>query len=289
LYYPPCNTPKSAIYRDLAIIGCTRFLFKRLIYHFHAAGISESIPKLHPIERWLALKILMKPDMTITSSPYNPEDGVFLKCKNNKIIPLGIPDEIPCRQQTIALQSGTLEILFLGLLNGTKGEGYLVEAISILNLKGLRVHVRIAGTFESQEYRTLFFNKVNDLGISNQVSYLGVVTGQAKLNAFAASDLLCFPSFFESESFGVVLLEAMQAGIPIVASRWRGIQSAIEDGENGYLVNPKDAEDLAEKIERFFSNPKLIYELGLNGRKLYENKYRLEHHIKALNNAFLDH
>jgi len=65
----------------------------------------------------------------------------------------------------------------------------------------------------------------------------------------------CFPTFFESETFGVVLLEAMQFSLPIVATRWRGIPSIITDGDNGFLVDPKDPIGLSEKLETLLRDP----------------------------------
>ena len=250
LYYPPSNAPKISVFRDLIFLFFTRFFFKKIIFHFHAAGISEFIETQNFFIKKIAVFILQKPVLGISSSPYNPPDALYLKAKKQAIIPLGIPNVIDNGNlQFKKRENGVLNILFVGLLNSTKGEGYLVEAIANLKLKGYTINLRIAGKFETEDYRKEFFQKVKMYNLVKNVDYLGVITGDIKKKTFLDTDLFCFPSFFISESFGIVLLEAMMYKLPIIATRWRGIQSIVEEGKNGYLVDIKNAGQLEEKIE----------------------------------------
>jgi glycosyltransferase involved in cell wall biosynthesis len=288
IYYPPSNAPKISVFRDLIFLFFTRFLFDKIIFHFHAAGISEFIETQNLFIKKIAVFILQKPDLGISSSPYNPPDGIYLKAKEQAIIPLGIPNVVDdATLQCKKRESGVLNILFVGLLNSTKGEGYLLEAVSNLKLKGYTINLRIAGNFETEDYRREFFHKVKTHNLEGNVHYLGVITGDIKKKAFLDTDLFCFPSFFVSESFGIVLLEAMMYKLPIIATRWRGIQSIVEEGKNGYLVDIKNAGQLEEKIEIFLKRTELLDVMGGYSRKLFLKNYTISSYIQNLEKEFI--
>ena len=79
--------------------------------------------------------------------------------------------------------------------------------------------------------------------------FLGTRTGTRQGRCFLDSDVFCYPTHFESETFGLVLLEAMQFELPIVATRWRGVPSSVEDGENGFLVPVRDPPRWPTRLE----------------------------------------
>ncbi len=88
-----------------------------------------------------------------------------------------------------------------------------------------------------------------------------MVTGDAKVELFRSVDIFCFPSHYASESFGVVLIEAMSFSLPIVATRWRGIPEVT--GEEGtFLVEVRDAAALAARLGELLHSPELRAEMG---------------------------
>lgn len=285
LYYPPSNSPKVSIYRDVIILLFTRFLFKKTIFHFHAAGISEELPFLNPLLRKISYLCFSRPDFAITSSRYNPKDAEFLKAKNILILPLGIPDV--AGNFLKKYNEKVLSILFVGLLNSTKGEEYILEAISILKNKGKNVLFQFAGKFENEKYKSYFFDKAKKLGVTENINYLGIITGNNKHEIFKASDIFCFPSFFVSESFGIVLLEAMQYQMPIIGSKWRGIQSIISENENGFLIDIKNSNQIANAIEFFIDNNEKLRIFGAESRRLFEEKFTLEKYLTKLEDVFI--
>lgn len=289
LYYPLSSAPKVALLRDVIILGMTRFLFKKIIFHFHAAGVSEELPKYNSrIIKTLCYNILKKPDIAITSSVYNPKDGEYLNARTIRVVPLGIPDENMDRCRTAYNYNKGLRILFVGLMNSTKGEGYLLDAIYKLKEQGIIVKLLLAGRFETQIYKNRFFDKVEKFGLSSYVEYLGVVSGPLKKKMFLNSDILCFPSFFNSESFGMVLLEAMMYQMPVIASRWRGIQSVVEEDKNGFLVDIKNSDDIALRIAQFHKDRILLKQMSEESRKIYESKYKIDRYIKQIEKVFLE-
>lgn len=280
LYYPPSNSPQVAIFRDVIILFFTRFLFKKVIFHFHAAGISEELLKYSKLKQKIIYAVLKKPDVSITSSEFNPPDGKFLQSKQECIIPLGIPEIVS--RDFEKKKNKIITLLFVGLLNSTKGEGYILEALKLLKEEGIEVNLNLAGKFENSEYKNSFFNKITEYKLTENVKYLGVITGDEKKNAFASADVFCFPSFFVAESFGIVLLEAMQFKLPIIATRWRGIQSIVKDSVNGYLVDIKNAEQISIAVKSFYYNRSLLKVMGEKSRLLYDDEYTINRYIQQI-------
>jgi glycosyltransferase involved in cell wall biosynthesis len=132
------------------------------------------------------------------------------------------------------------------------------------------------GKFESAEFEKKIYTKIREYGLEQNITFLGVLTGTKKFQAYGSSDIFCFPSFFEAESFPVVLLEASCFGLPIVSTWWRGIPSIVTDNENGYLVPIKSEGRVAEKLQVLVADASLREEMGKKSRGLYVKKYTLE-------------
>jgi len=117
------------------------------------------------------------------------------------------------------------------------------------------------------------------------VDYKGVVTGEDKKNMFLNADVFCFPSFFSSESFGIVMLEGMMYQMPIIASRWRGVQSVVNDGENGYLVDIKNASQIVTCISSLYDDRELLANMAKESRRLFVEKYELSKYLCKIEKA----
>ena len=113
----------------------------------------------------------------------------------------------------------------------------------------------------------------------------GAYTGKEKEKIFMDSDVFCFPSFFSSESFGIVLLEAMMYQMPVIATRWRGIQSVVDDGINGFLVDIKNADQISVALAKLYDDRTLLREMGMASRELFKEKYIEQIYIQNIENA----
>jgi glycosyltransferase involved in cell wall biosynthesis len=122
--------------------------------------------------------------------------------------------------------------------------------------------------------------------LSSYIEFLGVQTGVQKYQTFNEADIFCFPTFFEAETFGLVALEAMQFKLPVVATRWRGVPSVVEDQVSGFLVPPRDAKSMADKLEILINDQKLRENMGKQGRRIYLEKFTSEIHYQQLENVF---
>ena len=102
---------------------------------------------------------------------------------------------------------------------------------------------------------------------------MGKKYGTYKAEVFSKADIFAFPTY--NETFGLVLVEAMQFSLPVVSTFEGGIPDVVEDGETGFLVPQNDAVALAEKLELLIKDPVLRKEMGEMGREKYEAEFTL--------------
>lgn len=276
LYYPPSGPNKVPVMRDIILLCATRWLFSKVVFHFHAGGVSGFEQQLARPVRPFFRMAYSKPALSIRTAPQNPEDGDQLGAQRDVVIPNGIEDARPMVSRTIAKPGEPLVILFAGVLVESKGVRVLLEAFDLLLQKGVSARLEIMGKWNDDALRTWCteFIKSKDLGA--HVRFLGVLRDREKYERFAGCDVFCFPSYFEAESFGLVLVEAMQFGKPLVSTRWRGIPSVVEDGLNGYLVPVQDPQAVASRLFELAGDPALRARMGAEGERIFGERFTLE-------------
>ena len=167
-------------------------------------------------------------------------------------------------------QDGKLNILFVGRLEKRKGLRYLLEAYSKLKWEqpNIRLIVVGPGNPDKESYRILSSHNLQDVEFVGRVSYDDLP------RYYASSDIFCSPAT-GAESFGIVLLEAMAAGKPVVASDIEGFRGVMTEGEQGMFVPKKDSDALAKTLGNLAKDAELRNKLGAQGRRLAE-EYRWE-------------
>lgn len=286
LYYPPAGPNKIPMYRDFIILILTRWLFHKTIFHFHAGGTSELYDKLSRITRLLFRLAYFNADAAIRLSELTPCDGKILKAKREFIVPNGITDFCKRFKRDNTEHATIPEILYVGVLKESKGILTLLEACDILASKGMDFTVKMVGKFESELFEDSVKQRVLELSLETRVTFPGVLTGEEKFKAFSKADIFCFPTFFESEAFPLVLLEAMQFALPVISTQWRGVPSIVQDGISGYLLPIKESLAIAEKLEKLINNPSLARKMGERGREIYLNNYTIDKHRERMANVF---
>lgn len=188
-----------------------------------------------------------------------------------EIIPNGIRVDLYANAAPFPhLLDGKLNLLFVGRLEKRKGLKYLLSAFSRLkwDWPELRLIVVGPGKPDDDSYRIMSERNLQD------VVFVGRVSDQEKARYYKSAHVYCSPATGR-ESFGIVLLEAMAAGAPIVASAIEGYSSVIENEVDGLLVPPKDDAALADAIARLLKDPGLRSSLAARARCKVE-EYRWE-------------
>ncbi len=160
----------------------------------------------------------------------------------------------------IKSRNGIINILFSGELIERKGCKNLLLAFDKLLKKYDSIQLTIAGAGDELK---LLKNIAKNLSIENKVHFEGAVPHSKMLELMNSCDIFVLPSW--DEAFGVVYLEAMSFKKPVIGSIGEGISDIITDGENGLLVNPKDVENLVQKLESLISSESLRKRIGENG------------------------
>ena len=202
-----------------------------------------------------------------------------------EIIPNGIqvdnfgPDVRPFDH----LRDGKLNILFLGRLDKRKGLKYLLGAYSRLKWDWPETRLIIVGpgTPDMDSQHIIGERNLRD------VVFVGGVSEEDKARYFRTADVYCSPATGK-ESFGIVLLEAMASGTPIVASRIDGYSDVIRDGHDGVLVPHKNEAALANAIERLLQDQELRGSLSHNGLKSVQD-YRWERVAQRVMDHYVVH
>jgi len=158
-----------------------------------------------------------------------------------------VANGVPCRRPRPVRPAGEREwtIGTVALFRPRKGIEVLLEALAKLKRRGLPVRLRAVGQFETPEYEQEIKSLTEKLALADIVTWTGFTENVDE--ELARMDLFALPSLF-GEGLPMVVLEAMAAGVPVVASRVEGIPEAIRDGRDGLIVEPSDPQDLARAI-----------------------------------------
>jgi glycosyltransferase involved in cell wall biosynthesis len=173
-------------------------------------------------------------------------------------------------RQLYGISDDDLVILFVGPLDWAhhyRRVDLLLEAVRMIQEPNLHVFV-VGDGDRAGWYRDL----TEELGIESRVHFLGKLPHQDLPKVYAAVDIVVLPSQLQ-ESFGLVLIEAMACGKPVIASNLPGVRSVVSNGDDGLLVRPGDVDDLVEKMQMLLGDARHRREMGTRGHKKVEEKY----------------
>lgn len=172
----------------------------------------------------------------------------FEQIKNKiKVIPNGVNDYwIKNRYLNESLDSNCLKILFVGKLRENKNCGALIKACKLLKEQGVDFQLTIVGEGYLKE-------KLQEEAKGLKARFLGFISDKEQLlKVYRESNLLVVPSF--KESFGLIYVEAMTQGLPIIYTKGQGFDGNYEEGVVGFSVMPKEYEKIAEAIQKIKEN-----------------------------------
>ena len=157
-------------------------------------------------------------------------------------------------------------LLWVGRIAPIKGLDTLLDTVARLREAGRDMRLLVVGG-EADEptngHETSLRRRIAALGLGESVRFVGPQPQSVLPLYYAAADVTVLPSYYES--FGMVALEAMACGSPVIASRVGGLVTTVRDGVTGFLVPDGDVEALAERIETLVGDPELRWRLGREG------------------------
>ncbi|MHB8904034.1 MAG: glycosyltransferase family 4 protein, partial [Patescibacteria group bacterium] len=216
--------------------------------------------------------------------------GVDLKKFQAKLIPLKSDNKIEAYAKKIVnyvkdkfIRKNSLNLIFVGGLDKAhyfKGISILLNSLFLLEPKSWRLQIIGDGDMRS-EYETLSKN----LNLDDRVEFKGRLNDNDLIKAIQNSDLLILPSINNNEAFGIVLIEALACGVPVIASDLPGVRRVFTDKQEGLLFKTGDIQDLKNKLEFILKHEEERKKMALAARELAEKKYSLtalENNLKKI-------
>lgn len=178
-------------------------------------------------------------------------------------------------------------MIFVGGLDAPhyfKGVEILLQAIKRVDYEHFKVMIVGDG-----DLRPRYIKMSELLGLTDRVTFCGRVSDEMLPAHYAAADFHVLPSLTMGEAFGIVLLEAMATGKPVIASNLPGVRSVVDVGEDGFVSTPNDVDDLASKIRQMLDlNDDKRAAMGMSGRAKVERKYAWPQIIEKLEKTYKD-
>jgi glycosyltransferase involved in cell wall biosynthesis len=286
LYYPPAGPDLVPVVRDLVILISTRWMFQRVVFHFHAAGLGAFLGRASTILRFLARRAYGSPDLAIETAHGAPRDGAAIRAKRSIVVWCGVEDAAAEFDPHARSQHRRCTILFAGILREDKGVVDLIDACAILLNQSVDFECQLMGAPYSEQMQARLVARINEHGLAGHVRFVGVLTGPTKWQAYQDADIFCFPTFFASESFGLVAVEAMSFSLPVVATAWRGLADIVND-DVGIMVPIQDPVAISGALSALIHDPDRRVKLGEAGRRRYLELFTMKQFERKLGDALL--
>lgn len=251
----------------------------KVVLHWHSDILKQKISlKLYaPLQRWL----IGRADVIFGTSPVYLQESPFLQSDSlNKVcIPIGIDPVMPDSEivKAIRRKYDSKKIVFaLGRLVEYKGFEYLIEAAKYLS----NDYILLIGG--SGVLRQKLEKMIETNHLRSKVELLGRISDEDLPGYFGACDLYVMSSIWKTEAFGIVQIEAMSCGKPVVATKIEGsgVSWVNEDGVSGINVETENAEAIADAIVDILSEEKRYREFSQAAKERYETLFRKERMIE---------
>ena len=270
LVYITPNSKGGAFYKELVIVEMLKRMGCKVVAHFHNKGVSEWQHRWYNDKLYKAYFNNMK--VILLAKALYSDISKYADWKDIYLCPNGIPDV--CQGHVSVKHKNDIpHILFLSNLLESKGILVLLDALQILKNRGIAFVCDVVGGESAEINAERLSKEVTNRSLDDLVVYHGSKYNDEKNAILQSVDVLAFPTYFET--FGLVLLEAMQQGIPCVSTHEGGIPDIIDDGVTGFIVPKRQPEPLANKLEQLLADKALRKQMGIAGRKKYEKEFTL--------------
>ena len=222
-----------------------------------AASLDLFISRMNPILKGYLLAVLKSCDGLLPQTKALAGELTNLGCQNVHYLPGCRPIQLSGAGKK--QKDDIFRLIYLGHITRRKGILFLMQAMSQLaNTENKKIICDFYGPIH-EEILEEFYEQLSFLP---SVFYRGQVEPGSSIELIAGYDALVLPTYFDTEGHPGVIIEAMQAGIPVISTRIRSLPELVTDGENGLLVPPQDAVSLAKAIQALSSDQELTERMG---------------------------
>lgn len=248
---------------------------RRFVATYHSDIVRQRV--LGALYRPVLQQVLRATDLIAVSNPVYIQDSPFLRRHADKcrVIHFGVDPARFALTPALVEQAaswrnrfpGQTLILFVGRLRHYKGVNVLIEAMQ--NVAGAQALIVGVGPMEAA-----WRQQAVDAGMADRITFLGELSDAEVLALFHAADLFVLPSTNRAETFGIVQIEAMACGLPVVCTELgTGTSYVNQHGVTGLVAPPNDPAALAAALNRLSGDPELRRVLGSAGRQRVESQF----------------
>ena len=243
------HTPRSA----LIAARVSQKLGTPWVYHVHSPTARDSSRLwINRVNDWVERWSLRNCSKIVTVSRSLRRELIKRGISRQRLvcIPNGVPALTPIDLSS-RISSDTWNLGMIALFRPRKGLEVLLEAVRRLPENSPKIHVRVIGGFETEEYRKAMLQLVDQYKLNDRITFTGFTNDIGK--ALADLDGMILPSLY-GEGMPMVVLEALSAGVPVIATKVEGTPEVVRDCVEGYLAEPRDPQSLMESISKFTSS-----------------------------------
>ena len=230
-----------------------------------AAKVTKKIICVSEHDKELALRFRVAPEQKLVVIHNGMEPSLYINADGSKV------------RFELGLKEDEILIAMVARFVPQKDHDTLLQSLSLL--PGRKFKAALVGGGEREAF---FRKKVGELGLGDNVIFLGERRDVPQI--LAASDIFVLSSNWEGLPRSII--EAMMAGLPVVATRVGGVPELVEDGVTGFLVPPKDPDALAEALQRLIADPELRLRMGQAGRKKALKEFTLDRMLRETERAY---
>lgn len=282
LYYLPASANRTPVIRDIIYLSCVRWCFPKTVFHYHAGGLPQFLETIGMTGK-MARRVYSNADLSIDVIETSPPTGSYFESKANMAVRNGVSvTQVAIERRDQA----SFQALYVGVLNEGKGLRDIVETATILLGRGYKFEFKIVGEWISNEFKSEMSELITSRELTNNFIFTGSLTGDEKWQTYADADVFFFPSHYEAETFGMVLVEAMAFGLPSVTTNWRGIPLVVEGGDCSILCDVKSPHQYADALEGLLLNKSKRDSMGHAARAHYEKNYTKDRFVTSMEAVF---
>jgi glycosyltransferase involved in cell wall biosynthesis len=270
IFFLTCS--RFSLVADALMIAALRSFGCPVILYLHGRGYRELARQSrtnHRLLQWIFGEASHV--VTLTPSLHDDISALVDKARVSSV-PNAIPTLPPPNRNNAR---DRVTALFLSNFERAKGALDVVAAAHRLVHLRDRMRVVLAGGVNDPAFHDEVRKAIEARGMQDFVELRGPVYGDDKLRLLADSDIFLFPTYYPFETFGLVNLEAMRAGLAVISTRVGGIPDVVVDGVTGYLIDPRDEAALARHLQQLVEDSRLRTTLGEQGRRRFETHYTL--------------
>lgn len=283
LVYIPNSQTTVGYLRDAGFIVISKLLGSRVICHLRGGNFRNWYQSTSTLMRGFIcaihslvdVQIVLGSKLRLLFEGLVPDDKIF-------VVPNG--RDFP---QVMGPHSGTekVRVLYLANFFRTKGIMETLQSIPILDgsISG-KAEFLFAGQMQGEVEHEIKSFCLQYSGLP--ITLCGAVTGHAKSTLFHSADIFVFPTYYPPEGHPWVIVEAMAAGLPIITTDQGAITESVIDGVNGFIIEKRNPQQIAEKLKILIEDPELRRRMGNASRSLYEENFTEKKMVEKLSKAF---